>query len=467
MRDDSGLNRSTIRYLMIYAVLVGLAIIVNLPGRAIGDSLDSLYQARRLDLLNSWHAPFVTFCYGLLSPLTGSPTGALVIQSFLLMLWPAAIAARIIEAKLHETLRAVVFAAWSLVCMICIALVGFIAKDFLLLGFMSAGLAAFTGHQSPRAKNNWSGLRVLWIVFCILACCLVRPTNILVLGCAALLANFAARPSKRITQRIANTGFMTVGIWIATTLVNSWFLPSIQFKPEKATIIFDIAGMSYYTGENLLENASANLKPTHKIDDCYSSKQVDNWIWGACQSDFYLLWEHLTPAFWARMIAQHPYAYARHRIAFIQHLLSMDKSITKMVAPPPPFKLATNTAEHINEMEPEKRIAVQLWEPTIAYAPFGRIAHNTFRGPLGHPLTWIALLALASISLFKLAPGDDKTLMAVMIAVGLGNVVMLAIFSPGDNLRYLLPTAFCALVVTVKFVELAARRWIPRREPLA
>jgi hypothetical protein len=82
-------------------------------------------------------------------------------------------------------------------------------------------------------------------------------------------------------------------------------------------------------------------------------------------------------------------------------------------------------------------------------------------------LLWIAILALASISLFRLPPGEERALIAGLIATGLANVLMIGIFSPGDDLRYLLPTAFCALVATVKFVEMGARRWAPPQDQIA
>lgn len=465
MRDDSGRNRSTLCYLMVYAVLVGLAIIVNLPGRASSDAIDSLYQARHLEALTSWHAPFVTFCYWLLAPVVGTPTSALVIQSLLLMLWPAAIATRIIQARCDEALKAGACLVWFIVCMTLIGAVGYIVKDFLLVGFMSAALAAFIGHREAREAKSCLALRGLWIFFCILACCLVRPPNIVVFACAAILAALVSFKQNGIGKRLGFAGGIIASVWVTALMVNSWLLPAPSTKPEKATFLFDIVGVSYYADENLLEALERNATPERTIKDCYRPMRVDHLIWGECKDYTQIYWETLTPKIWRNAIKNRPLAYVKHRIAFMWYLL--DNENIEWIAPPPPYVLVQNTSFRIDLEKPEKRVGLQFWAPTISYLPFARVARYFFTGPLGRPLVWIGLLALALINLRKLPPSAERTMIAILIAVGLSNVLMLGIFSPGDDLRYLLPTAFCALVVSVKLVELGARRWVPRREPRA
>ena len=467
MRDDSGLNRSTIRYLIAYAVLVSPAVIVNLPGRAQTDAIHSIYQAGHLDALGSWHAPFVTFSYGLLAPLTGSPTGALIIQSLLLMLWPAAITIRILEAQYTETLKALAFVAWGIICMMLVALAGYVEKDVLLLGFLSAILATFMGHRRQRELQPLSAARGFWIFFCILAFCLVRPTNILLLACAALLVCLNGLKLKSVGQRLGVAGGVTACIWVSTFMVNAWLLPAPSSKPERATFMFDIAGISFFSGENVFENISTDSPPKLSINDCYSPVQIDNFIWGPCKEFHSAYWNNITLMTWAQAIVQHPLAYARHRMAFAKKLLFTPKGDRKTITPPPPFIFANNAKEFLHWQDPPVTIGLQLWTPTIAYLPFGRVAHHAFTGPLGRPWLWMAILALASACLLRLPRSDDRTIIAALIATGLSNVAMLIIFSPGSDLRYLLPTAFCALVVSVKLVELGARRWIPRKEPLA
>jgi len=467
MRNESSLNRSTACYLIVYAVLVGLAISVNLPGRASSDAISSLYQARQLEALNSWHAPFVTFCYGLLAPLAGSPTGALIIQSLLLMLWPAAIATRIIQARRREALKAVTFVAWSIVCMMLIGIVGSIVKDLLLVGFMSAALAAFIGHRGVRHAKACSALRALWIAFCILACCLVRPPNIVILACAALVGSMAGVNRSSLGRRLGLAGGMVAGVWIATVMVNLWVLPAPSKRVENATFLFDLAGTSFYSDENLFASLDRNAAPALSIKDCYQPIRVNDFIWGKCKDYTQIYWERLSFKIWRRAMMSHPLAFIKHRAAFMGHLLDNEKSNIEWIAPSAPYVLAANTEIRIEAEAPEARAGVQLWKPTIAYLPFARIANNTFSGPLGRPLLWIAILALASISLFRLPPGEERALIAGLIATGLANVLMIGIFSPGDDLRYLLPTAFCALVVTVKFVEMGARRWAPPQDQIA
>lgn len=51
--------------------------------------------------------------------------------------------------------------AWSIVCMMLIGIVGYIVKDMLLIGFMSAALAAFIGHRADRKDKPCLALRGL------------------------------------------------------------------------------------------------------------------------------------------------------------------------------------------------------------------------------------------------------------------------------------------------------------------
>jgi len=385
------------------------------------------------------------------------------------MLWPAAVATRIIQARCHEALKAGAFVAWSIVCMMLIGIVGFIVKDLLLVGFMSAALSAFIGHRGARHAKACSAIRTLWIAFCILACCLVRPPNIVILACAALVASLAGVKRSSLGTRLGFAGGMVAAVWIATVMVNVWLLPATPGRAENATFMFDLAGMSFYSDENLFASLDRNAAPDLSIKDCYQPIRVNNLIWGKCKDYWQIYSERLSFQTWRRAIKSHPLAFIKHRIAFMGHLLDNEKSNVEWIAPSAAYYnlLAINTKIRIEAEAPEARAGVQLWTPTIAYLPFARIANNTFSGPLGRPLLWIAILALASISLFRLPPGEERALIAGLIATGLANVLMIGIFSPGDDLRYLLPTAFCALVVTVKFVEMGARRWAPPQDQIA
>ena len=355
--------------------------------------------------------------------------------------------------------------AWSIVCMMLIGIVGYIVKDMLLIGFMSAALAAFIGHRADRKDKPCLALRGLWIFFCILACCLVRPPNIIVFACATILAAVVSFKQNGIGKRLGFAGGIIASVWVTAVMVNIWLLPAPPKEPERATFLFDIVGISYNSDANLLEPLARNAKPERTIKDCYKPAMVDNFIWGECKQYYDIYWETLTPEIWLNAIKNHPLSYAKHRVAFMGVVLG--NTYTGWIAPWPPYDLAENTSLNMAPVGPERKVGFQLWTPTIAYLPFARVALNTFTSPLGRPWAWIGILVLALISLGKLPVGAERTMIAILIATGLSNVLMLGIFSTAADLRYLLPTAFCALVVSVKLVELGARRWVLRREPRA
>jgi hypothetical protein len=98
-------------------------------------------------------------------------------------------------------------------------------------------------------------------------------------------------------------------------------------------------------------------------------------------------------------------------------------------------------------------VRLQLWQPTIAYVPFGTIAHLWFQSPLGDPLVWVTILAIGVWGGTRRLQLSNDALPLLVSVAGLGNMLLFMAFGPSDDFRYLLPTMFCAIATVILSVE--------------
>jgi hypothetical protein len=455
-RDRRPMGLGTSEFLVPYIVLVIIAFAANWPGRANPDTIDMLWQARELSGLNDWHAPFITLIYGLLSPLLGSPGGALMLQVTTLMLWPSFIFAQIARARIGTISRGIAFCLWCVICAVLVALSGQIVKDMLLVCFASVLLLLLsTVGFAAEADSSSPFFRKLGIASLLMAISLIRLPNLLVIDFSLLVAALA---SQRRRQRFLVLAFIAgVGLPAITVIFSRHIVPAHHGHPERALQVFDLAGMSTSLKRDLFEDlAGGKPMPAKRPWECYTPKQSDAFLWGACQDYARFLADHSdrVTAFWLEQIARHPGAYLTHRLRFTSWLLSRDGAANEVIVPPPPqYWLATNNAQFIKDLPERMAVRLQLWQPTIAYVPFGTIAHLWFQSPLGDPLVWVTILAIGVWGGSRRLQLSNDALPLLVSVAGLGNVLLFMAFGASDDFRYLLPTMLCAIATVVLSVE--------------
>lgn len=441
-RDTYSISRGGPRFLAIYAPLVFVTWLVNYPGRAAPDAIDMLWQGQEISRLGSWHSPFVTFLYALPDPIMGSPAGALLMQALVAMIWPASIFWRILSATMSDMARRLALVAWSIVTMALIALAGQVLKDIMLLAILSALLATLT---SRLANKRFLAFAL------VVAACLVRQPNFAVFlfvgGALYLLAPW------RVLPPVKSALVGAAGVGIATFAVMPALLPAKPAYPATTLYLFDLAGISASLRENVFEEIGAppgTLTPDPW--DCYTPNRSDIFMWGDCKIYGKVVGENMDkfPAFWLSAIARHPIAYIEHRLRYAVVLFSMNDTTQNLLVPPPPdFNYVVNTPASIDFMPVEKR-SVQMWKAQVGYLPFGVVAHNLFRSPLGHPLLWLVLCLAGLAWGVREARRGNVTLILVASLYGVGNALMFIVLSPADDIRYLLPTFLGALTVIVE-----------------
>ncbi len=433
-----------------YAALVFISIAANYPGRANSDTVDMLSQATDLTRLNDWHSPFITFAYGFLGPLFGYPAGALIVQSLLLMTWPALLGARIGGLRLHPAITVAAYALWGGLCALVIALSGQIIKDMLLVAFMSFFL--FLEMQTRRNAEI-----LLGEIICAAGIILIRPVNGLLIVPVLMVGIFFSK-SQRKTLPLASALIATALITAAAPSISRNIFGAQKTVHEFGVTVFDIAGIS----TNLHKNLFRELDPKSPYPDpwtCYIPDRGTVFMWGGCKQYFPIFASRNSELteLWKRSILRYPIAYLKHRAMFAVKLLDLDGSGRDGIITSFPLFGGgiANTPEGISAVGKLKPTGLQFWHPTIAFDPFGRLWNGVYATFLGFPLTWcLIILAATGIALMQ-KPGETEKLVLMASAFGLSNVVLFIFFGPDDTQRYLLPTWFCAVVDVCYFVQIA------------
>lgn len=411
-------------------------------------------EARNVTQIYDWHAPFVIFIHNFLAPLLGAPACGLVIQTAMLMTWPALVFSRIFSSVGTSIVyRSAGLLLWILTAAMLIALSGEIIKDVLTIAFISLGI--FTVDITNRTKNAFPFYVAL---FCILvSITLIRPTNIAII---AAIIFFCLLFRKRVFGAALVAILISAAILATSISFNKFVLPAKPTPVISALLIFDVAGISSNIGVNLLEQLyTEGQRPTSDPMSCYTPRTPNELIWGKCKDQWQVVStkqdELIT--LWFKSIIRHPLAYALHRIKFTKRLLRHTNNKDRIVVPPPPdFIYATNHPKLISFMKVTPP-GLQYWSPTISYVPFGHIAYSWFNSWLGYPILWIIIV---TAGLFIGRKSRERgALITALSAAGLANVATFIAFGPSAELRYLLPTMFCAIAVVVIAIEVNISRW--------
>lgn len=450
-----------------YIVLAATAFIVNYPGRATPDALDMLWQARNVTALTDWHSPFVTFVYGFFAPVTGSPSGALLVQCALLMSWPAIILWNILSDRRTYPVTACLFILWSFVLFTFIAMSGEIVKDILELSFLSAIFFLFEARRKRISLARTDSQFAAWLTVCAVGATLVRPTNLIVLFiCVAAFLLLTRGPPRHAHASIK--AYILLALAVAAVPGSRLILNAGKSAPENPPIVFDLAGISTQTRiDTFASLADGASLPSARPWECYTPQRDDSFFWGKCEDygRFVARHEKQLHRLWIKTVLGHPLAYLAHRWEFAKQFLLLDQPQT-FVPPPPRFSgNATNYGPQIQFVPEKLRSGVQMWAPTIAYSPFGLIAYVMFHSWLGQPLLWVAILIAAGVVAYRRRRRGFAMYLALLSTLGLSNVVVMIFVTAADDMRYLLPTWMCAVGAAATMAAMLLRSPVWLRRP--
>lgn len=440
------------RFSPFWFLLVFAAIwLVNHPGRVNADSLEQLVGAAYPEFRTDWHSPIVGWLWQIPAPLLGQPSAALLVQAVLV-----AFGAAVLPAGGKTDWRSLAALALDIgLKAALVALAGAISKDILLAALLLAATGAYRLSRGSARRGPWLGATAALLLFSAL----VRSPNILMFALAAALALPFFGSGRR--QYFTRLGTICVAL-LAGAAIGGWLVGSVlrarPVHPEAQVVLFDIAGVSVQSGDNLFPRMPGwPGMALPRLETCYDPALWDNFApWGRCRH--YLLatrtavervGESRFAGWWLDELLAHPAAYARHRIAYMR--ITLGSGITG-----PPRLAVYGGPSALNGTGNEA---------ALRYAAHGRIAASYFQTwddrtmPLALAyapllmLWWPGLCAVALLACLLMLGAAFRwrrrgvaidPLIPAAAALGIGNVVTMLVFGAASSPRYFTPLLLAA-----------------------
>lgn len=206
--------------------------------------------------------------------------------------------------------------------------VGIIWRDILfgVAWLLAAVLPFATADSAVRIRIPAQAASLLLIAFGVL----LRPNGIFA---AAILATYAVWPARFDLKRAAL-------VFLPATLLCYALVPAVYYgllhakrqNPLHSLMVFDLGGITHFTGENQFPVAWSAEETALLTGRCYNAKLWDvYWYVPPCSfvmerlekrpDDVIFGTPRLTQA-WRRAIAAHPLAYLQHRASFMWNFLA-------------------------------------------------------------------------------------------------------------------------------------------------
>jgi hypothetical protein len=358
--------------------LLGLPLAVQLagywPGLITWDSIRQYDQALSGDY-DDWHPPMMEWIWSKLIPIHTGTAPMLILQLALYWGGFVAIAAWCLKERRFFAFAGVFAAA---LLPIPLALMGAILKDSLMTGALVAATAVLVWRERLGAWASVGGMALL--AFAATLRFNAWP------ACLPLLRALLPASAKRTRARLALSGLIGLTVLVAAMPVANRLLAAKQSGVELSLIIFDLGGITRFSGENQFPDTGV-ANPAAVNRGCYSPLKWDNysfWARTPCPITFYDIDDAFRDTgqspvrWWLTAVAAHPLAYLRHRIThyninarlLVQHDVAIDRPVPRE-APPNDwgFRLSGTAAQN--------------WIDSAALASAST--------PLGWPAAWMAL----------------------------------------------------------------------------
>lgn len=267
-----------------------------------------------------WQSPVMTVLWGLIDPIApGSASMFLLIATVYWLSFAVlalAVARKSVWLGMLLPLLAITPPAF--------ALLGMIWRDVL---FAAIWLAAAALTYAAAECSNRARLPAQGVALCLLGLgVLLRPNA---LPAAPLLAAFIFWPTRFAWKR---TALLYVPAALAmfglVQVVYYGMLRATHDHPLHSILVYDLAGISHFSGENQFPVTWTPEQNTQLIGPCYQPIEWDGYWTHDCifvmqrlEHDKIFGTPKLTDAWWHAVI-RHPVAYAQHRLALMWNFLT-------------------------------------------------------------------------------------------------------------------------------------------------
>ncbi|PQA71714.1 hypothetical protein C3731_20725 [Brucella oryzae] len=194
---------------------------------------------------------------------------------------------------------------------------GFPAKDVVLSVLLLTIVALLS-----TIDNNRGALGGEWVLFLLIvtiAVALLSRTNApFIVAPIIVYLTMGWRLSIRSVISAALITLIAIGV---SGPINHNIFRATELRPVTSLQIFDLGGISYFTGRNHFPGPWTAKERTEIEDDCYNPLSWDNYAWGECGFvNQKARKQNLTTA-WVQAIYENPVAYIKHRIMYFNEFL--------------------------------------------------------------------------------------------------------------------------------------------------
>lgn len=299
-------------FLPYFPLLVALlATLSYWPGLVTYDSVRQYDQALS-GLFDDWHPPMMEWVWRQMIPFWPGPAPMLLLQ---LLLYGAGLAGLIGWAMRRGRARLALAIGCVALMPLSLALMGAVLKDCLMAGALMAA--------SALALAGWRGsgtARVACVLLVLFAATL--RFNAFLAGVPILLV--ALGPAVFATRlRLCIAAIGASAMLLAAMPVANRALHAQSSDVGLSLVIFDLAGITYYSGQDAFPPMEGVADPLAVVRGCYTPVKWDSFSWWVdplCPIHFEKVRQamkrgHGGGTVWlAGQVARHPIAYIRHRL---------------------------------------------------------------------------------------------------------------------------------------------------------
>ncbi|MBF0405980.1 MAG: hypothetical protein HQM10_01395 [Candidatus Riflebacteria bacterium] len=318
-KSVQGINSSINVFSIISYLGIVVSVCVFYPGVMSPDSIDQLFQATNWSF-SSTQPPLMSFIVAILNYFIAGPFLMMLLQICIWWLVWKKILYMLFPESSKSCIAALLVVAF---CPPLFAMIGTIWRDVHLSFAMLS--CTFFNIRYTKNKNNWM------LLFAVLSAAYASSVRINAIFCVVPFALWSGiliiSEMKEKSWKIIK--YVLVICTILFVMFSGKFLNSIisekPWQVEQVLLVFDLAGISYHTNQNLIPVSIRNYIDTpEKLARCYSAFSIFPLYYEA--NDRIILRDRILTTedpktvqiildVWKKAVLDHPKAYLIHRLA--------------------------------------------------------------------------------------------------------------------------------------------------------
>jgi hypothetical protein len=301
-----------------------LTLVIFYPGIMTYDA-KFVYEDIATGARGDWQSPVMTVLWGLIDPVAPGAASMFLLMATCYWLAFALLAIALARAAFRAALLLIVLALLPP----AFDFVGIIWRDMLFaISWLLAAAIAFAAAKGD-ARYRMPA-QVLPLALCAFGV-LLRPNALIA---APILCSFVIWPFRTSPRRTALVFVpVVIGLFALVQVVYYGVLGATRQHPLQTIMVFDLGGISHFSGENQFPVNWSEPEATMLLNDCYQPTQWDiywkqfepcDFVMRKIEKEKGLFGTPVITDAWGHAILRHPLAYLRHRAAFMWNFLTGD-----------------------------------------------------------------------------------------------------------------------------------------------